>query len=85
MVQKFRMPKYAKIWHSDEMGNNGELLMEAQIGGRRRVGLGLITSGKYIQKKGHLFLTEQGWFHIEDNEELTTLLDDHMGWCEMFD
>ena len=101
MVQKFRMPKYAKIWHCDEKGNYGEFLMEAQIGGRRRVGgnllvrtvepapkeidLGLITSGKYIQQKGHVFRTEQGWFRIEDNEELTILLDDHMGWCEMFD
>ena len=31
------------------------------------------------------FRTEQGWFHIEYNEELSILLDDHVGWMELFD
>ena len=31
MVQRFRMPKYANIWHGDQKGNKGEFLMEAQI------------------------------------------------------
>ena len=101
MVQKFWMPKYANIWRSDEKGNKGEFLMEAQIGGSRRVGrnlnvrtvepspkeidFGMIQEAKYDQKKGYDFRTEQGWFHIEYNEELHILLDDHMGWSEMFD
>ena len=101
MVQKFRMPKYVNIWRSTEKGNKDELLMEAQMGGRRRVGgnllvrtlapdwkqidLGVILEGVYNRDSGCDFRTEQGWFHIEDNEELTILLDDHMGWCEMFD
>ena len=36
MVQKFRMPKYVNIWQSNANGDKGELLMEAQMGGRRR-------------------------------------------------
>ena len=43
MVQRFRMPKYANIWHGDQKGNKGEFLMEAQIGGRRRVGGNLLV------------------------------------------
>ena len=35
MVQKFRMPKYVNIWRSNEKGNKDELLMEAEMGGRR--------------------------------------------------
>jgi hypothetical protein len=31
------------------------------------------------------FRTEQGWFHIEYNGELSILFDDHMGCSEMFD
>ena len=101
MVQKFRMPKYVNIWRSTEKGNKDELLMEAQMGGRRRVGgnlhvrtlapdwkqidLGVIIDGGYNQGSGIDFRTEQGWFHIECNEELTILLDDHVGWSEMFD
>ena len=101
MVQKFRMPKYVKIWQSNEKGKKGELLMEAQMGGRRRVGgnlmvrrlapdwkqidLGVILEGGYNRDSGYDFRTEQGWFHIEYNEELTILLDDHGGWCEMFE
>ena len=45
----------------------------------------MIQEAKYGQKKGYDFRTEQGWFHIEYNEELHILLDDHMGWSEMFD
>ena len=101
MVQKFRMPKYVNIWRSTEKDNKDELLMEAQMGGRRRVGgnllvstlapdwkqidLGVIIEGGYNQDSGYDFRTEQGWFHIEHNEELTILLDDHIGWCELFD
>ena len=43
MVQKFRMPKYANIWHSREKGNKDELLMEAQMGERRRSGGNLLV------------------------------------------
>ena len=43
MVQKFRMPKYVNIWQSNEKGNKVELLMEAQMGGRRRVGGNLLV------------------------------------------
>ena len=43
MVQKFRMPKYVNIWRSTEKGNKDELLMEAQMGGRRRVGGNLLV------------------------------------------
>ena len=100
MVQKFRMPKYVNIWQSNEKGDKGELLMEAQMGVRRRVGgnllvrtvdpapkevdLGVIQEARYDHKKGYDFRTEQGWFHIEHNEELIILLDDHVGWCELF-
>ena len=38
-----------------------------------------------LRWEGYDFLTEQGWFHIEYNEELSILLDDHMGCSEMFD
>ena len=41
--------------------------------------------GGYNQVSGYDFRTEQGWFHIEHNEELTILLADHVGWCELFD
>ena len=101
MVQKFRMPKYANIWRSSEKGKKDELLMEAQIGGRRRIGgnllvrtvepaskqldLGVILEGGYCSVCGYDFRTEQGWFHIEYNEELSILLDDHVGWVELFD
>ena len=101
MVQKFRMPKYVNIWRSTEKGNKDELLMEAQMGGRRRVGgnllvrtvepaskdidLGVIKEAKCDHKTGYDFHTDQGWFHIEYNEELTILLDDHVDWCELFD
>lgn len=51
----------------------------------RGVDLGLIQEAKYDHKKGYDFRTEQGWFHVEYNEELTILLDDHVGWCELFD
>ena len=101
MAQKFRIPKYVNIWRSTEKGNKDELLMEAQMGGRRRVGgnllvrtlapdwkqidLGVILEGEYNQDSGIDFRTKLGWFHIEYNEELTILLDDHMGWSEMFD
>ena len=70
--------------------------MEALIGGRRRVGgnllvrtlapdwkqidLGVILDGGYNQDSGYDFRTEQGWFHIEYNEELSIMLDDHVGW-----
>ena len=100
MVQKFRMPKYVNIWRSNGNGDKGELLMEAQMGGRRRVGgnllvrtvepapkevdLGVIQEARCDYKKGYDFRTEQGWFHLEHNEELTILLDDHVGWCELF-
>lgn len=43
MVQKFRMPEYANIWHSSEKGNKGELLMEAQMRERRRIGGNLLV------------------------------------------
>ena len=43
MVQKFRMPKYVNIWRSNEKGNKDELLMEAEMGGRRRVGGNLLA------------------------------------------
>ena len=101
MVQKFRMPKYVNIWRSSEKGKKDELLMEAQIGGRRRIGgnllvrtvepaskqldLGVILEGGYSSVCGYDFRTEQGWFHIEYNEELSILLDDHVGWVELFD
>ena len=101
MVQKFRMPKYANIWRSSEKGKKDELLMEAQIGGRRRIGgnllvrtvepaskqldLGVILEGGYSSVCGYDLRTEQGWFHIEYNEELSILLDDHVGWVELFD
>ena len=101
MVQKFRMPKYANFWRSSEKGNKDELLMEAQIGGRRRIGgnllvrtvepaskqldLGVILEGGYNSVCGYDFRTEQGWFHIEYNDELSILLDDHVGWVELFD
>ena len=101
MVQKIRMPKYVNIWNGDANGNKGELLMEAQMGGRRRVGgnllvrtvepapkevdLGVIQEARYDHKKGYDFRTEPGWFHIEHNEELNILLDDHVGWCELFE
>ena len=101
MVQKFRMPKYVNIWRSNEKGNKEELLMEAQMVGRRRVGgnllartlapdwkqidLGVILEGGYSDVCGYDFHTEQGWFHIEYNEELSILLDDHVGWAELFD
>ena len=51
----------------------------------KQIDLGVILEGGYNQDSGYDFRTEQGWFHIEHNEELTILLDDHMGWCEMFD
>ena len=101
MVQRFRMPKYVNIWQCKEKGDKGELIMEAQMGGRRRVGgnllvrtlapdwkqidQGVIIEGGYNQDSGYDFRTEQGWFHIEHNEELTILLADHVGWCELFD
>ena len=101
MVQKFRMPKYANIWHSSKKGNKDELLMEAQMGERRRIGgnllvrtvepalkqvdLGVILEGGCDKDGDHDFRTEQGWFHIEYNEELSILLDDHVGWMELFD
>ena len=43
MVQKFRIPKYVNIWQSNANGDKGELLMEAQMGGRRRVGGNLLV------------------------------------------
>ena len=95
MIQKFRMQKYANIWRSDESGSKVELLMAAQIGGRRRVSgnllvrsvkpapkeidLGMIQETMCDQNNVYDFRTEQGWYHIEENEELTILLDDHMG------
>lgn len=101
MVQKFRMPKYANIWHSSEKGNKDELLMEAQMGERRRIGgnllvrtvepalkqvdLGVILEGWCDKDGDHDFRTEQGWFHIEYNEELSIMLDDHVGWADLFD
>ena len=101
MVQKFRMPKYANIWHSREKGNKDELLMEAQMGEQRRIGgnllvrtvepalkqvdLGVILEGGCDKEGDHDFRTEQGLFHIEYNEELSILLDDHVGWMELYD
>ena len=51
----------------------------------KQIDLGVIIEGGYSQDSGYDFHTEQGWFHIEYNEELSILLDDHMGWSEMFD
>ena len=101
MVQKFRMPKYANIWHSREKGNKDELLMEAQMGEQRRIGgnllvrtvepalkqvdLGVILEGGCDKEGDHDFRTEQGLFHIEYNEELSILLDDRVGWADLFD
>ena len=51
----------------------------------KEVNLGMIKEAKCDQKKGYDFLTEQGWFHSEYNKELFILLEDHMGWSEMFD
>lgn len=31
------------------------------------------------------FRTELGWSHIEYNEELSILLDDYVGWLELYD
>jgi hypothetical protein len=50
----------------------------------KQMDLGVILGGEESQS-GFDFRTQQGWFHIEYNEELTILLDDHMGWSEMFD
>ena len=101
MVQKFRMPKYVNIWRSNEKGNKYELLMEAEMGGRRRVGgnllarslaphwkqvdLGVILEGGCDKDGDHDFRTEQGWFHIEYNEELSIMLDGHVGYLELYD
>ena len=101
MVQKFRMPKYVNIWRSNEKGNKDNQPLEAEMGGTRKIGgklmvrtlaphwkekdLGTILEGEESQDSGYDFRTEQGWFHIEYNEELSIMLDDHVGWLELYD
>jgi hypothetical protein len=51
----------------------------------KQVDLGVILEGGCDKDGDHDFRTEQGWFHIEYNEELSIMLDDHVGWLELYD
>ena len=51
----------------------------------KQIDQGVIIEGGYSQDSGYDFRTEQCWFHIEYNEELSILLDDHVGWMELYD
>ena len=37
MAQKFRMPKYANIWHSTKKGTKDNQPLEAEMGGTRKI------------------------------------------------
>ena len=42
----------------------------------KQIDQGVIIEGGYSQDSGYDFRTEQGWFHIEYNEELSIMLYD---------
>ena len=73
MVQKFRMPKYANIWQSNANGDKGELLMEAQMGGRRKVGGNLLVRTVGLKEINLDSITEIGRDAFEGCTGLTSI------------
>ena len=73
MVQKFRMPKYANIWQSNANGDKGELLMEAQMGGRRKVGGNLLVRTVGLKEIKLDSITEIGRDAFEGCTGLTSI------------
>ena len=78
MKETFTISKYVYIWHSDEEGMKGELLMEAQIGQKICVGKSFIVRTIEIcAKEADLGVVEKG-VHYTKRQSVT--LKTEQGW-----
>lgn len=101
MKETYTVGNYVNIWHSDENGAQGELLMEAQIARRICVGksliartverepkstdLGVVECGREYKKRERVTVKTDKGWYLVANNGMEAIYGEPIEWDACFD